>query len=95
MEARHPHKGQGLGNDWLEFVLDQPVLRSDASDVGVFIDTGRVLKPNERLQLRFEQGMPHDVKRQPLGFDESAWPLECQVNAWRNFSVAYVSGRLY
>ncbi|MFO0996206.1 MAG: hypothetical protein U1F33_05940 [Alphaproteobacteria bacterium] len=95
MEAWHANNGQLLGNPGLAYVMTTLVPRGDACDAGYFIDTHRTLKPSERLQLRFEEGMPPGLKLRTIDLDPAVWPLDRQAKAWRNFSVAYVGGRLY
>ena len=95
MDAWHANNGPFLGNNRLAFVLTQLVPRGDACDAGYFIETDRDLEPSERLQLRFEDGLPANLDLRAPELDTSVWPLERQAKAWRNFSVAYVGGRLY
>jgi hypothetical protein len=47
------------------------------------------------MQLRFDEGLPEDLQLDPPELDENIWPIERQAKAWRNFSVAYVGGRIY
>ena len=95
MEAWHANNGPFLGNNEMAFVLTQLVPNGDACDAGYFINTGKELDDSERLQLRYEEGLPPGLELNPPDLDESVWPLERQAKAWRNFSVAYVGGRLY
>jgi len=95
MAAWHANNGPFLGNNRLAFVLTQLVPRGDACDAGYFIDTGRELGPSERLQFEWADGLPAGLELGPPELDESVWPIERQAKAWRNFSVAYVGGRLY
>jgi hypothetical protein len=95
MAAWHANNGPFLGNNRLAFVLTQLVPRGDACDAGYFVDTGRELGPSERLQFDWADGLPADLDLNPPELDESVWPLERQAKAWRNFSVAYVGGRLF
>lgn len=95
MDAWHANNGPLLGNPGLAFVLTQLVPRGDACDAGYFIDTHRELKPSERLQLRFDEGISPGLKLRTMDLDPASWPLDRQAKAWRNFSVAYVGGRLY
>lgn len=95
MAAWHANNGVLLGNPGLAFVMTQMVTRGDACDAGYFIDTHRVLDPSEHLQLRFEEAMPAGLDLRGPSFEESVWPLDRQAKAWRNFSVAYVGGRLH
>ena len=95
MEAWHGNNGALLGNEGLAYVMTTLVPRGDACDAGYFLDTHRKLDPSERLQLRFEEGIPPDLKLETPKLDLAAWPLDRQAKAWRNFSVAYVGGRLF
>ena len=95
MEAWHANNGPVLGNNRLAFVLTQLVPRGDACDAGYFIDTGRELDPSQRLQFQWADTLPPHLELSAPELDPSVWPLERQAKAWRNFSVAYVGGRLY
>ena len=95
MEAWHANNGPFLGNNRLAFVLTQLVPRGDACDAGYFIDTGRELDPSERLQFEWADTLPLDLELSEPELDTTVWPLERQAKAWRNFSVAYVGGRLF
>lgn len=95
MRAWHANNGAMLGNPGLAFVMTEMVTAGGARDAGYFIDTHRTLEPSERLQLRLDEGVPPDLDLRGPEFDPAEWPLERQAKAWRNFSVAYVGGRLY
>ena len=47
------------------------------------------------MQHRPEEGLPADLQLVPADLDDAVWPIERQAKAWRNFSVAYVGGRMY
>ena len=47
------------------------------------------------MMVRLDEGVPPDLVLEPPALDEAIWPLERQAKAWRNFSVAYVGGRLF
>ena len=95
MEAWHANNGPFLGNNGLAYVLTELVPNGGVCDAGYFIDTHRDLDDSERLQLRLDEGIPEGLDLRPPVLDESVWPLERQAKAWRNFSVAYVGGRVY
>jgi hypothetical protein len=95
MQAWHANNGVLLGNPGLAYVQTTLVPRGDACDAGYFLDTHRTLKPEERMRLRFDEGIPKGLKLEAPALDEKVWPLDRQARAWRNFSVAYVGGRLY
>jgi hypothetical protein len=95
MEAWHANNGVMLGNPRLGYAQTQLVARGDACDAGYFFEADKDLAPEERMQLRFEEGLPADLQLDPPLLDEKIWPIERQAKAWRNFSVAYVGGRIY
>ena len=95
MRAWHGNNGEMLGNPGLAFVMTELVTAGGARDAGYFIDTHRTLAPSERLQVKLDEGVPPGLDLRGPAFDPEAWPLERQAKAWRNFSVAYVGGRLY
>ena len=95
MEAWHANNGVMLGNPRLAYVQTQLVARGDACDAGYFFEADHDLDPSERMQLRFDEGIPKDLQLDPPQLDENIWPVERQAKAWRNFSVAYVGGRIF
>lgn len=95
MRAWHANNGEMLGNPGLAFVMTEMVTAGGARDAGYFIDTHRILEPSERLQVRLDEGVPPGLDLRGPEFDPAVWPLERQAKAWRNFSVAYVGGRLF
>ena len=95
MEAWHANNGVMLGNPKLGYAQTQLVARGDACDAGYFFEAEEDLEPDKRMQLRFDEGIPADLKLDPPDLDENIWPIERQAKAWRNFSVAYVGGRIY
>jgi hypothetical protein len=95
MRAWHANNGAMLGNPGLAFVMTEMVTAGGARDAGYFIETHRALEPDERLQVRLDEGVPPGLDLRGPAFDPAVWPLERQAKAWRNFSVAYVGGRLY
>ncbi len=95
MEAWHANNGVMLGNPRLGYAQTQLVARGDACDAGYFFEAEQDLEPDQRMQLRFDEGLPADLELDPPTLDETVWPIERQAKAWRNFSVAYVGGRIY
>jgi hypothetical protein len=95
MEAWHANNGVMLDNAKLGYAQTQLVARGDACDAGYFFEADNDLEPDQRMQLRFDEGLPRDLQLDPPVLDESVWPIERQAKAWRNFSVAYVGGRIY
>ena|GEM_PF-3118171 len=95
MQAWHANNGPFLGNSGLAYVQTELVPNGGVCDAGYFQDHHRPLDDSERFVLRLDEGLPPDLELQAPELDESVWPLERQAKAWRNFSVAYVGGRLY
>ena len=95
MTAWHANNGVLLENPRLGYAQTTLVARGDACDAGYFFEAERDLGADERMHLRFEEGLPADLKLVPPEFDEDVWPLERQAKAWRNFSVTYIGGRLF
>ena len=95
MGAWHGNNGVALGNPRLVYVQNQLVAWGDACDAGYFYEEDHDVAPEERMQHRPEEGLPADLKLVPADLDETVWPIERQAKAWRNFSVAYVGGRMY
>ena len=95
MEAWHANNGVMLGNPRLGYAQTQLVARGDACDAGYFFESDKDLGAEERMQLRFDEGLPADLQLDPPLLDDNIWPIERQAKAWRNFSVAYVGGRIY
>ena len=95
MAAWHANNGVMLDNPRLVYVQTQLVTWGDACDAGYFVEADHDVAPSERMQHRPEEGLPADLKLEAPVLDESVWPIERQAKAWRNFSVAYVGGRMY
>lgn len=95
MEAWHANNWSFLKNDGLQYVQAELVTSGGVCDAGYFLDTHRKLRDDERLLVRLDEGLPTGLKLEPIKPSETEWPLERQAKAWRNFSVAYVGGRLF
>ena len=95
MSAWHGNNGKLLNNPQLAYVQTSLVARGDACDAGYFVELDHELSDSEKFQLRFDEGIPEQLELSPPSLDEKYWPIERQAKAWRNFSVAYVGGRLY
>ena len=95
MGAWHGNNGVVLDNPRLVYVQTQLVAWGDACDAGYFYEEDQDVAPEDRMQYRPEEGLPADLKLVPADLDEAVWPILRQAKAWRNFSVAYVGGRMY
>jgi hypothetical protein len=88
----HVFNGESLGNPGLRVVVTHAKAHGDPYDAVYFLDTHRMLSPEERLVVNWGE-TPPPIRVGDLEGD--AWPLGRRVNGLRNYHVGYIGAMIY
>lgn len=93
----HANNGARLGNPGLRYVATQFVCDGDRYDGGYFEDTGRSLRPEERVIERLGEPLPAGLEIRPWSqeLDAAEWPAERRTKALRNYAVTWAADRVW
>lgn len=94
MRGWHAHNGVTLGNPRLGFVCTKTTVDGQPGLEGYYLEHGRDLAEDERLQFRPEESCPPVDPAGLPALEADAWPAERRHKAYRNYAIEYVRNAL-